>query len=47
MGQTKTWTNNRIEPLSGDPVSGFDCMIATQDKSRMKVLNLKLAVYNV
>ena len=25
MGPTKAWTNNRIEPLSGDPLSGFDC----------------------
>ena len=25
MGLAKTWTNNRIEPLSGDPLSGLDC----------------------
>ena len=25
MGLAKPWTNNRIEPLSGDPLSGFDC----------------------
>ena len=26
MGLTKTWTNNRIEPLSGDPLSGLHCI---------------------
>ena len=25
MGLAKTWTINWIEPLSGDPLSGFDC----------------------
>ena len=27
MGLAKTWTNNRIEPLSGDPLGGLDCKI--------------------
>ena len=26
MGPAKARTNNRIEPLSGDPLSGFDCI---------------------
>ena len=25
MGLAKTWTNNRIEPLYGDPLSGLHC----------------------
>ena len=25
MGPAQTWTNNRIEPFSGDPLSGLDC----------------------
>ena len=25
MGLAKIWTINRIKPLSGDPLSGFDC----------------------
>ena len=25
MGPLLSWTNNRIEPLSGDPLSGLDC----------------------
>ena len=27
MGLSKAGTNTRIEPLSGDPLSGFDCII--------------------
>ena len=25
MGLAQAWTNNQIEPLSGDPLTGFDC----------------------
>ena len=27
MGPAKTWTNNQIEPLTGDPLSGLDSII--------------------
>ena len=27
MGLASIGTNNRIEPLSGDPLSGFDCNV--------------------
>ena len=27
MGPAKALTNNQIEPLFGDPLSGFDCTI--------------------
>ena len=37
MGLAKTWSINRIEPLSGDPLlSGFDCSTTTQLKFHLK-----------
>ena len=35
MELVKTWTNNRIEPLSGDPWSGWDC---TEVKALFNIL---------
>ena len=44
MGPAKTGSNNRIEPLSGEPLSGFDCMYLEYHEERLPLLGLQGAV---